>query len=79
MGKHSDCHGVYTKAIVTAPKSTEKDFLHIMELDDNCHPSNARVFLLMNGMYTVGGLLHHVVYYRVDGQHCDQSTERRLG
>ena len=46
-----------------------------MELDDNCHPSNACIFLLMNGMYTIGGLLHHVVYYRVDGQHCDQSTE----
>ena len=48
-----------------------------MELDDNCHPSNARLFLLMNGMYTIGGLLHHVVYYRVDGQHCDEQSTRR--
>ena len=49
-----------------------------MQPDDNCYASNAPLFRRDEwNVDTIGGLLHHVVYYRVDGQHCDEQSTRR--
>ena len=72
MGKQSDCHSVYTKAIMTAedwPLGVHNKI---------SHPS-LRQIIIVSGKkcFRMERPFHHVAYYREDGRHCDQSTTRR--